>query len=109
MLQLLALLTGLGTLAELRRLASPEPITDLGLPEQDHFGPSLTNDPAVLFYSMGAGDDEDIWRATRDAPGGVFSGASPILELNTADMDGAPYIRAPAQRSRRAGSVGIER
>src|SRR5688572_30775135 len=62
---------------------APEPVTDLGLPEQNHFGPSLTNDPRVLFYSIGSGQDEDIWRANRDSPGGDFSGASPVLELNT--------------------------
>ncbi len=71
---------------------APELVTDLGLPEENHFGPSLTKDPAVLFYSMGAGADEDIWRANRDSPGGDFSGAAPVLELNTGDMDGAPYI-----------------
>ncbi len=89
---------------------APEPVTDLGLPEQNHFGPSLTNDPAVLFYSLATGEDEDIWRAKRDSPGGDFSGAGAVLELNTGDMDGAPYITADGRTlwfaSTRPGGLG---
>lgn len=81
----------------------PVAIENLGLPEQDHYGPSLTNAPAVLFYSIGAGETEDIWSAVRQ-PDGSFTGAAPVAEVNTVNMDGTPYI-TPDGRTLWFGSI----
>jgi Tol biopolymer transport system component len=81
----------------------PAAIENLGLPAQDHYGPSLTNRPAVLFYSIGTGETEDIWRAVRQ-PDGSFSGAAPVAEVNTVNMDGTPYI-TPDGRTLWFGSI----
>jgi Tol biopolymer transport system component len=89
---------------------APEPVVDLTLPDLDHYGPSLTNEPAVLFFSVGVGEEEDIWRATRESPSDPFSGAMAVPEVNTDTMDGTPYITPDGQTlwfaSTRPGGLG---
>lgn len=74
-----------------------EPVEGLGSPDENHFGPSLTNEPTVLFFSVGIGEEEEIWRATRESPSDPFSGAMAVPEVNTDTMDGTPYITPDGQ------------
>jgi Tol biopolymer transport system component len=89
---------------------APEPVEGLGQADIDHFGPSLTNEPTVIFYSVGNGDTENIWRATRASAGEPFSDAISVSQVNSEVMDGTPFITADGQAlwfaSTRGGGLG---
>lgn len=75
----------------------PEPVEGLGQTDTDHFGPSLTNEPTVIFYSVGNGEGEEVWRATRASPEDPFEGAMTVAQVNSTAMDGTPFITADGQ------------
>lgn len=88
----------------------PEPVVGLAEDTVDHWGPSLTNAPTVLFYSIGTGEAENIWRATRADLEEPFAAAMAVSQVNTEVMDGTPFIMPDGQAlwfsSTRAGGLG---
>jgi hypothetical protein len=88
----------------------PEPVVGLAEDTADHWGPSLTNAPTVLFYSIGIGEAENIWRATRTDLDEPFTAAMEVTQVNTDVMDGTPFIMPDGQglwfSSTRPGGLG---
>jgi Tol biopolymer transport system component len=88
----------------------PEPVVGLAEDTADHWGPSLTNAPTVLFYSIGVGEAENIWRATRTDLDQPFTAAMAVAQVNTEAMDGTPFIMPDGQglwfSSTRPGGLG---
>jgi Tol biopolymer transport system component len=64
----------------------------------------------VLFYSIGVGEAEDIWRATRTELDEPFTAAMEVTQVNTQTMDGTPFIMPDGQglwfSSTRPGGLG---
>ncbi len=75
------------------------------------FGPALSADGLSLYFSASLPGDEQIYTATRAAPGSAaFSNAVPVDTLNSAALDGSPFVSANGRRiyffSNRGGGAG---
>lgn len=88
----------------------PEPLTGLAMEALDHAGPALTSNTLTLYYSVGIGDAEDIWQATRELGASAFTNPRAVPELNSTLMDGTPHVTVDGTElwfaSERVGGVG---
>ncbi len=71
-------------------LSAPERITGLGV-TGGVYGPSLTADGHTMYFT-GVRSSGDIFVATRDDRGTVFSPAEALPYFNTGNDEGTPYI-----------------
>jgi hypothetical protein len=70
----------------------PRALLGLGFAEQDVWGPALSADGRTLFVSTGV--PEDLFVATRVDRGRTFGPLSAIVELNTPEPEGTPFLSA---------------
>jgi Tol biopolymer transport system component len=84
-------------------------ITGLGLPG-NFYGPALLPDSQTLYFSRERDGDEDLFRSARDDRGSVFSDPVALGDMNTATLDGSPFVTPDSLTlyffSDRAGGVG---
>ncbi|HEY1958493.1 MAG TPA: hypothetical protein VGH28_22905 [Polyangiaceae bacterium] len=74
---------------------APTPVTELSSGVGD-IDPAVTPDDLVVYWSSkrtgGGGGDYDIWVATRQQAGDVFSNLRPVSELNSASAEHVDFI-----------------
>jgi len=89
-----------------------EPQRLLGIEfEQDVYGPALSGDGRTLYFSAYVEGEQQIYAATRERRGVEFSDVIELPVVNSAEMDGSPFVSADDQRlyffsERQPGSPG---
>lgn len=89
-----------------------EPERLLGIDfEEDVYGPALSGDGRTLYFSAYVDGEQQIYAATRDRRGVEFSAVTELPVVNSAQMDGSPFLSADGQRlyffsERQQGSLG---
>lgn len=89
-----------------------EPERLLGIEfEEDVYGPALSPDGRTLYFSAYVGGEQQIYSATRERRGVELAGVTELPVVNSAAMDGSPFLSADGQRlyffsERAQGSLG---
>ena len=89
-----------------------EPERLLGIEfEEDVYGPALSADGRTLYFSAYVAGEQQIYSATRERRGVEFSDVTELPVVNSAQMDGSPFLSADGQRlyffsERPQGSLG---
>jgi Tol biopolymer transport system component len=79
---------------------------------EDEFYPTLSPDLLTMYYASSptAGGNESVYYATRTSLAGAFSGRTSVTGVNTAALEGQPFLRGDGQElwftSQRDGGVG---
>jgi len=82
----------------------PDGFGEFGAPElvgfefDDVYGPSLSSDGRTLYFSAYVEGEQQIYSASRAARGAPFSNVAELPVVNSAAMDGSPFITAEGQR-----------
>jgi hypothetical protein len=88
---------------------APERISGLDF-DENIFGPSLSSDGRTLYFSAYVSGEQQIYSATRSTRGNRFSNVTELSVVNSADMDGTPFITESGEHlyffSERAGGRG---
>ena len=89
-----------------------EPERLLGIEfEEDVYGPALSRDGRTLYFSAYVEGEQQIYAATRERRGVEFADVIELPVVNSAEMDGSPFLSADGQRlyffsERQPGSPG---
>lgn len=78
---------------EWTEFSTPETLSGLGFGDL-MWGPALSADGSTLYFSVGAGNNEDLYVATRADRSAQFSAGTPVQELNSAFLDSTPSLSA---------------